>query len=256
MAAPRTTHSLRVRSYEIRPDGRVGSVSFLNWFQEAAFANSSAFGYTPARYQALGVYWVMRETDLEIIERPGYNEPIEITTWIADLRRVQASRQYEARRVDGTLLARGNTRWAMIDMATMRPRRIHEEIMKAINPAQDFVLEPTEWPEVEGAWHASQHRVTFYEEDELAHVNNAVYLNWIEEGARRLAAQRGYRLPHFQRHLLEYRLPAFKDDQITMHSRVMPHEAGLAWQHEIRRGEEILIRSQSLSEMWTKEELS
>ncbi|MBA3532772.1 MAG: hypothetical protein H0T73_12680 [Ardenticatenales bacterium] len=248
MAAPRSTHSLRVRSYEIRPDGYAGNASFLNWFQEAAFANSTQFGYSPDRYQELGVYWVMRETDMEIVERPRYSEQIDISTWIADMRRVQAFRQYEARRADGTLLARGSTKWAMIDLATMRPRRIHESIIEAIHPAQDFILEEMTWPTVEGESFGTERRVSFYEEDELAHVNNAVYLNWIEDNAQRAAAQAGLPTPEFTRHLLEYRLPAFKDEIVGVRSVVAPQGEGWAWSHEVYRAEEVLIRAKSLSE--------
>lgn len=247
MAAPRTTHTLRVRSYEIRPDGRAGSVSFLNWFQEAAFANSTELGYPLERYQELGVSWVMRESDLKIIERPRYNETISITTWIADMKRVLAYRQYEARAADGRLLARCNTQWVMIDLATQRPTRIPDVMMSVFEPGRDFILEPIEWPTVRGESYTSQRRVSFFEEDEMAHVNNAVYLNWIEENARRLAHDQGLPIPHFDRHLLTYRLPAFWKDDLTILTQVERDGERFAWQHRIEREGERLVEGKSLS---------
>jgi acyl-CoA thioesterase FadM len=167
MAAPRTTLAIRVRSYEIRPDGRAGAVSFLNWFQEAAFANSIELGYSPARYQALGISWVMRENDLQLIERPRFNETIHITTWLADIQRVKAFRQYEARRSDGVLLARCNTQWVMLNLHTLRPTRVPEQMLRVFDPAQDYILAPREWPEAPGEGFRSAYRVPFFEEDEL-----------------------------------------------------------------------------------------
>lgn len=247
MAAPRTTHVLRVRSYELRPDGCAGHVSFLNWFQEAAFANSFALGFDLERYAAMGVSWVMRESDLEITERPTFNEAIHITTWIADFQRVTSQRQYEAQREDGTVLARCNTQWVMIDLATQRPTRIPKVMQDSIQPARDFVLTPLDWPTVTGEPFVGSRMVAFYEEDEMDHVNNAVYLNWIEENARRAAQHAGLPMPRFRRHRLQYRLPARRDDTLTLYSTFAPHEDGLAWYHEIHRQDELLFVAWSRS---------
>jgi acyl-CoA thioesterase FadM len=247
MSAPRTTVEFRVRSYEVRSDKRVGNASFLNWFQEAAFANSIELGFPPERYEQMGIGWVMRETELEVLERPRFDEVVYVTTWIADFRRVQANREYEARREDGTLLARCDTKWAMLDRETLRPTRIPDVMLQVFQPAQDFVLEPQAWPTVEGETFVGEHHVSVYEEDEMAHVNNANYLKWIEENARRAMEAAGRPAPTFHRHLLEYRLPAFKGEVVTTHSTYAPFEDGLAWKHEVRRGEELLVAGKGLS---------
>jgi acyl-CoA thioesterase FadM len=247
MSAPRTTIVFRVRSYEIRGDGRVGSASFLNWCQEAAYANSTELGFSVARYQEMGVGWVMRETELEILDYPRYDEDVYVTTWVADFRRVQSNREYEARREDGSLLARCDTKWVMLDRETQRPTRIPDIMLNVFQPAQDFAIERQEWPTIEGDAYVGEHHVSIYDEDELAHVNNANYLKWVEENARRASQAASLPAPTFRRHLLEYRLPAFKGDVVTTHSVCVPFDDGLAWRHEVRRGEELLVVGRSLS---------
>ena len=251
MAAPRTTLPLHVRSYEVRPDRRAGNVAFLNWFEEAAFANSVQLGFDIERFAQLGYFWVMRESDLEIIERPFFNERILITTWIADLQRVKAYHQYEARRENGQLLARCNTLWVLLDVKAMRPRRI-PEVMRLFQPAKDFVIEKMKWPTVTGTEFSNQRRVAFFEEDQLRHVNNAVYLNWIEENTRLASKEAGYKMPTFGRHWIKYRIPALHDDIVTIKSTYAPYEDGLIWVHELFRKEELLVRVHSLSENWTE----
>ncbi len=247
MPSPRTTVAFSVRSYETRPDGHVDSATFLNWFQEAAFANSVELGYPPERYKEMGVSWVLRENDLEILERPRSGDTLSITTWLADIQRVRTDRQYEARRADGTLLARCNTQWVMVSLDTLRPTRIPEAMLSVFQPAQDFVLDAYQWPEVTVVPFRSEHRVCYFEEDEVGHVNNANYLRWVEESARRAAQAAGLPMPHFQRHRLQYRLPAFHDNLITFQSAAAPHANGHAWQHDILRGDEVLLRAWSLS---------
>jgi acyl-CoA thioesterase FadM len=249
MSAPRTTHYVRVRSYEIRPDGRASGSTLLNWFQEAAFANSTELGYPVNRYQELGVTWVLRELDLQIIDCPRYDEIVGITTWIADLRRVQAYRQYEARREDGSLIARCNAQWAMLDLSTQRPTRIPSQMFGVFTPAQDFVLEGREWPEIDGDGFQSTHYVAYYEEDEQAHVNNAIYLRWIEENARRAARDLALPMPRFLRHRLHYRLPARRDECVTIASRCAPRNEEVVWSHRVLRDDTLLMEGSSLSHL-------
>lgn len=247
MSAPRTTIAFRVRSYQVGADKRIGNAVFLNWFQEAAYANSTELDYPAERYETMGIGWVMRETEMEVLERPLFDETVYVTTWAADMRRVQANREYEVRREDGTLLARCDARWAMLDRATLRPIRIPDHMMSVFQPAQEFALERQAWPTVEGEAYVGEHHVSVYEEDEMAHVNNANYLKWIEENARRTAEAASLPPPVFHRHGLEYRLPAFKSDTVTIHSTYTPFEEGLAWAHQVRRGEVLLVMGRSLS---------
>lgn len=247
MAAPRTTIPLHVRSYEVRPDARAGNLAFLNWFEEASLANSVELGFDIERFRSLGFVWVMRSSDLEICERPFFNERIMITTWIADLKRVQAYHQYEARRSDGTLLARCSTLWILLDIKILRPVRI-PKMMRIFEPAKDFVMPEIKWPKVEGQSFTSQRQVAFFEEDQLQHVNNANYLNWIEENARQAFKELGRPNPNFQRHFFNYRLPAVLDDVVTIKSTFAPYGNQLAWKHEITRNDTLLVRANSLSE--------
>jgi acyl-CoA thioester hydrolase len=51
-------------------------------------------------------------------------------TWVENLRRVRSLRRYQfLRQSDNVLLARGETDWVFIDIASGRPRMILEDII-------------------------------------------------------------------------------------------------------------------------------
>jgi acyl-CoA thioesterase FadM len=254
MPAPRTTYTTTVRSYELGNTGKARSVAFLRWFQEAAYTNSAELGFTVEWYQNMGVSWVLREIDLELLEHPGYDETIHITTWISDMQRVTANREYEAHRNDGTLLARSSALWVVLDLNSQRPARIPIQMLGTIEPGQDFALEARDWPRVQNGGHRSHYTVPFWEEDQLIHVNNANYLNWIEESARRAAMDMGMSPLNHRRHRLRFRLPAFKDDQLTFYSACTREETpgrggeearGWWWEHRIERDGQLLVEAWS-----------
>lgn len=247
MAAPRTTTGFEVRSYEMGPDGRVGAAVFLHWCQEAAYANSFAMGFDLATYDRLGVTWVMRQNDLEILARPLFGDRVDVTSWIAEIGRVTAQREYEARDQRGRLLARCSTQWVMVDQKRLTPTRVPAVMHEAFDPARDFVVEPIEWPEVDGEPHQMPYLVRGFEEDALGHVNNAIYLNWIEESMRQVQAAEGRGEGRARRHFLRYRQPAFRGDQLTIESRSMPWQGGRLWAHEVLRDGTRLLSARSIS---------
>jgi len=59
--------TFRVRHYECDAYGYVKDANYLNYMQEAAFDASATAGYDLARYQAMGRYWLVRETDVEYL---------------------------------------------------------------------------------------------------------------------------------------------------------------------------------------------
>jgi acyl-CoA thioesterase FadM len=60
-----------------------------------------------------------------------------VHTRVLDCRRVSSRRGYEFRRpADDTLLARGQTDWVLIDLATLHPLQIPEEIQHLYNPPE------------------------------------------------------------------------------------------------------------------------
>ncbi|HBY98850.1 MAG: thioesterase [Ardenticatenaceae bacterium] len=247
------TRTFRVRSYELRVDGTVAHAVFLHWFQETAWEASAARGFGPEEYAAMGAAWVMRGIDVEFLQPAFYGEQVAVTTWVSDFRRVRAHREYEARRRDDdALLARGRADWVFLDLSTLTPRRLPREMLERFVTNGRPALVPLEWPgpssgDLLGHFEATR-RVQQYELDQMHHVNNAIYLNWIEQQANDawLAWGRDPAMLRLRRHQIEYRHAAQSGDTFRLRSQAARVAASLVWYHALLRDGTVLAEARSL----------
>ena len=189
--------AFRVRSYECDAEGRLRPATYLRYMQETAFDATAAGGYDLARYVAMGRTWLARETDLEIVRSPAYGDRVVVKTWVADFRRVRSRRAYELRLAGaGALLAQAITDWAFLDSSGQRPAAIPEEIKAAFFPEgapasapalERFPAAPAAPSGVYLLWR----RVEWQDLDLPRHMNNAAYLDYVEDCAVQATAAHG-----------------------------------------------------------------
>src|SRR5574337_297229 len=135
------TRTFRVRSYECDAYGHVNNANYLRYMQEAAFDASAAVGYDVKRYEELGQYWLVRETEIEYFKPLKYGDEFEIKTWVVDFRRVRSRRTYEFRLTGSAeIMARGLTDWVYLDQATQRPANVPPEMIQAFAPDGEEVV--------------------------------------------------------------------------------------------------------------------
>jgi acyl-CoA thioester hydrolase len=225
------TCTFRVRHYECDVEGKLRAASYLRYMQEAAFDASAAAGYDLARYESLGCFWLIRETEIEYLQPVSYGESLEVNTWVADFRRVRSRRAYEFRRANnGPLVAVAQTDWAFLDLATGRPVAIPEEMKAAFFPegvphtaeARGRFPTPSEPPD--GAFQVRR-PVEWRDLDAAGHVNNAVYVDYVEQCGLDWAAAQGWSLdrqaalgfaPVTHSHRIAYRQPALAGDDLIL----------------------------------------
>jgi acyl-CoA thioester hydrolase len=221
--------TFRVRYYECDSYGRVNHTNYLRYMQEAAFDASAAAGYDLARYEAINRFWLVRETEVEIVRALRYGDSVQVKTWVADFRRVRSRRMYEFRLADSEeLVASAYTDWAFMDSTTGRPVTIPPEMVTAFFPEGPpeamrprFPSPPPPPPDV----FRLLRRVEWGDIDGAQHVNNAVYLAYMTECAMRVAAAHGWPLARMRsegfailarRHHIEYRQPALLGDELEL----------------------------------------
>jgi acyl-CoA thioester hydrolase len=255
----------RVRGYEMDATGRVHYSVFLQYVQQAAFEASADAGYDTRRYNALGTIWVIRRQIIVYLAPLTYADSVEVTTWVSDIHRVRSHREYELRRVsDKRLVALARADWVYIDTATQFPRRIPAATAEAFRANGKCCLDaapPLEPAQaLNGRTFLYAHRVKSYELDNIRHVNNANYLNWLNQARLDALADAGFPLgegavqlqklglmPSPVRYEIEYFIPAVGGDQVEVRSRVEAAGATqLTWAHEIRRGEERLVAARAV----------
>jgi acyl-CoA thioester hydrolase len=238
----------KVRFYECDAFGHVNNTNYVRYMQEAAFEASAAAGYDFARYDAIGQYWLVRETDVEYLQPLRYGDAFEIKTWVIDFRRVRSRRAYEFRKIGSNdLVARGETDWVYIDNATGRPTTIPPEMIAAFfpegaphtaAPRDPFPTAPAPPADV----FKLRRRVAWHDIDNAQHVNNAVYLEYVEDCGMRILDAYDWPLSRMlaegfvilvRRHRVEYRLPAVLNDEIEVATWVSGVKRATATRHYI-----------------------
>ena len=249
------TWDLRVRSYECDMLGHVNNAVYQQYLQEAAIAASAHVGYDTAWYSARGTAWVVRQMSLEYVRPARAGDELRISTWISTFSRIRCRREYEIHRLsprlspeqDPDLILRASAEWVYFDLASGRPLSIPGEMVGPFAPSgvaslRDYPLPAEPMPCAEYEW---RHRVGRYEIDTNRHVNNAVYLSWVEEAKFAAAEAAGWSAERMlendllivqARHDTDFLLPALYRDEIRIVSRL--HEMRKVrgtWRHQILR---------------------
>ena len=238
--------TFRVRNCECDAYGHVHRANYLEYMQEAAFDASAAAGYDRARYDAMGLHWLIRETDIEYLHPLRYGESVQVKTWVMDFRRVRSRRAYELRLAEsGELAARASTDWVFLNSAAERPVSIPQEMMAAFfpegvpeqaPPRARFPRAPKPPPGV----FRLRRRVEWRDIDPAQHVNNAVYLAYLEDCAIQAAAAQGWSQPRMRaegfaivarRYQIEYRQPGVLGDELELATWVSDVEHTAAVRH-------------------------
>jgi acyl-CoA thioester hydrolase len=220
-----------VRYYECDAYERLRPSNYARYMQEAAFDASAAAGYDLARYAAMGRYWLVRETDIEYLRSARYGDSLQVTTWVHDFRRVRSRRMYTFHMVgSGELMARAYSDWAFLHNDTGRPAVIPPEMAAAFfpegapaRPRSHFPAPPAPPAHVPRL----RRHVEWQDIDAAQHVNNAMYLDYVEDCAMRVRAAYAWPLARLQaggaaitirRHHIEYHQPALPGDELELAS--------------------------------------
>jgi acyl-CoA thioester hydrolase len=234
------TRSFRVRNYECDAYGHLNNANYVRYMQETAMDASAAAGFGIVRYAEMGCQWWIRATEIEYLRPAIYNNQVEVKTWVADFRRVSSRRMYEFR-LAGTdeMVARGYSDWVFLDTATSKPTSVPPEMGTAFFPEG----QPASFPEREpfpvapppppGVFNMSV-RVAWKDIDSVQHVNNAAYLEYVEEcGMQVVAAHKwpwkrmaeaGFAI-FLRKHQIQYLQPALLGDELELST----------WAYDVKR---------------------
>jgi acyl-CoA thioester hydrolase len=254
----------RVRMYECDAFGHVNNANYLRYMQEAAIEASSDAGYSPRRYNELGQHWLIRESEIDYFTPLFYGDELIVKTWVLDFRRVRSRRLYEFRRNGGDeLIARGATDWIYLDQQTLRPVEIPAPMRAAFFPEGEPAPAPPRQPfppapPPPAGVHIMRRRAEWRDIDPAGHVNNAVYLAYIEEAGIDVARAGGWHMPRMMEHgfgivarsqRIEYHQPAQMGQEIQIETWLSPPRNTSAVRHYlIKRAEtgELLARARTV----------
>lgn len=134
-----------------------------------------------------GQGWILSRFSVLIEKRPRFGDVLTIRTWPQGFDRLLFMRNYDVLDDSGTLLARASSSWLVLDIVKRRPLR-PSALVVPLPPNEGRVfLEggALSLPKQEGLIKTSE-RMAFYSDiDFNGHVNNARYIQWIQDALPR-----------------------------------------------------------------------
>jgi acyl-CoA thioesterase FadM len=203
----------RIRFDECDASGLLRSGGYLRLIQDLAWRHSELLGFDRDWYRANRLAWLVRSADLRIGGAARSGDILRLTTRVVGWRRVWARRESHAT-VDGTEVASATIDWVLIDEAG-RPARVPESIARRFtDDIPTFQPRRLALPAASGAatwdWH-----VGIRDLDPMAHVNNATYLDVLDEALGTDAGRRSGPPPPV-RYELEYLRPALPGRTVSV----------------------------------------
>lgn len=204
----------RVRFDECGADGLLRSGGYLRVMQDLAWRHSEAMGFGRDWYRELRLAWLVRFADLRIEGEARAGDTLHVTTRVTGWRRVWARRETTAS-VGGTPTARATIDWVLIDgrgRPARVPRDIAERLTQGVPTFQPARLASPE-PPADAA--VRTWAVSIRDLDPMGHVNNATYLDVLDETiAATTGAIAGPRPP--VRYRVEYLRPALPGHAVSI----------------------------------------
>jgi acyl-CoA thioester hydrolase len=186
-----------IRVYDVDAFGELRTTTLLHFLQQTASDASAAVGFDVDWYERHAALWIIRRSAGEILQPARYRDELVVRTWVSDIRRVRSQREYDVTRAaDGATLCRARTDWVYVDLARGRLLQPPAAMQRALMPS-GITRAPRPAPPVAGVperTHRSRRRVELADLDSVAHVNNAEYAGFVEQGLWDALAAAGWPL--------------------------------------------------------------
>jgi acyl-CoA thioester hydrolase len=132
-------HTLEVQVGQEDIDGleHTNNAVYVTWCEQVAWSHSEALGLDLASYQRLNRAMVITRSEFDYLKASRLGDHIIAATWIVDWDgRLTMERRFQlVRGDDNTTLLRGKMKFACVDLASGKPRRLPPEFLAGYGPA-------------------------------------------------------------------------------------------------------------------------
>ncbi len=120
----------RIRYSEIDADGKLTPEKLIDYFQDCSTFQSEDMGIGIGPLREKNLAWILVYWRVEILRMPGLGEKVRIGTLPYEMKGGMGLRNFLMETCDGERLANANSVWTLVDIGTMRPVRIPQEILE------------------------------------------------------------------------------------------------------------------------------
>jgi acyl-CoA thioesterase FadM len=226
----------RVRFEEATTDETVRTALFLCWFADCAWQHSMKLGLDRPWYIERGLFLLVRAMQLDVLRPVSTYAEVTVSTQVVGWRRISARRESEVRDTAGALLARAEIDWVMTNergVPTRFPVGFEERFGGIPDP---FEMHKVALPAAPPDAFERRFHVRRRDLDPLDHVNNSVYVDYLEEALEGAGQGELLRVTP-RRYALDFAASAARDEPLT--GRAWPHDGGWAYRLSREDGTEV-----------------
>jgi medium-chain acyl-[acyl-carrier-protein] hydrolase len=220
----RIVRPYRVRFEEATATETVRTAIYLAWAADIAWQHSTLLGFGRDWYTKRGLFWLVRAVRLDVFKPVRTYGDVFMTTQVTGYRRIAAHRHSEVRDASGELIAGLEIDWVMTNAKGV-PTRVPEEMLHFVaDSAATFDMMKVALPPTPPDAAERTFRVRRRDLDPLNHVNNSVYIDYLEEALE--AAGQGVLLTAMPwRYEIDFVAAAERDNLLV--GRTWPLEGGV-----------------------------
>lgn len=232
----RIVRPYRIRFEEATATETMRTAIYLAWAADMAWQHSTLLGFGREWYTERGLFWLVRAVRLDVLAPLRTYGDVFVTTQVVGYRRIAARRRSEVRDAGGELTASLEIDWVMTNEGGM-PTRVPGEMRKFVaDGSSTFDMLKVGLAATPPDAGEETFRVRRRDLDPLDHVNNSVYIDYLEE-ALEAAGQGALLTATPRRYEIDFVASAERDDLLV--GRTWPLDEGWAYRLSRADGKEI-----------------
>jgi acyl-ACP thioesterase len=183
------TEEREIRFGGVDRSGALTIAATFDFFQDAAIRHAEILGLGRAALKASGLAWILSRLSVFMERRPRFGETVTVRSWPRGFHKLFAVRDYDIRDSDDNAIIRGRSGWLILDIEKRRPIRpqtaaanmpLNEGLNALPSGGADNEVPPGLVPR--GFTAAPiQRRVRYSDIDHNGHMNNARYIQWVQD---------------------------------------------------------------------------
>ncbi|HEX7497498.1 MAG TPA: acyl-ACP thioesterase domain-containing protein [Candidatus Limnocylindrales bacterium] len=232
----RIVRPYRVRFEESTANETMRTAVYLAWAADVAWQHSTVLGFGREWYAERGLFWLVRAVRLDVLRPIETYASVFVGTRVYGYRRIAARRDCDVRDATGELLARLQVDWVMTNGRGV-PTRVPDEMFALVTAdAPTFELLKVSLPATPRGAFERRVSIARRDLDPLDHVNNSVYVDYLEEALAAAGADE-LLVAAPRRYDVDFVSSAGRGDVLV--GRAWPHEGGWAYRLSRDDGTEI-----------------
>lgn len=127
-------HKYEVVVKDLNNAKKVSNKAFLGYMEEIASLHSATVGHGVNDVIENGAAWILLGWKLEVLQRCNYGEMVHLNTWVRQNERFCSYRDFELFDEKNNLIAKGTSKWVLVDLKTKHITKINDELANIYNP--------------------------------------------------------------------------------------------------------------------------